>query len=94
MWSLQVSCEVANMLLPPEMRKQEASPPRQIPPCIVTGLPARYKDPLTGCAYADAAAFKILRQNHQQQLMLRRVQQPQNGVRRKEGLGLPLCTCP
>ena len=31
------------------------------PICSVTGLPARYKDPLTGSAYASLDAFRMLR---------------------------------
>lgn len=33
--------------------------PREL--CVVTGLPAHYRDPLTSLGYADAAAFKALR---------------------------------
>ena len=29
--------------------------------CAVTGKPAQYHDPLTGCWFADAQAFKVLR---------------------------------
>jgi vacuolar protein sorting-associated protein 72 len=29
--------------------------------CAITGLPAKYKDPLTGKPYANAQAFKALR---------------------------------
>ncbi|XP_065838988.1 vacuolar protein sorting-associated protein 72 homolog [Oscarella lobularis] len=32
--------------------------------CVVTGLPARYKDPLTGMPYANVQAFRIIRQYH------------------------------
>eukprot|EP00603_Paraphysomonas_imperforata_P013610 CAMPEP_0114463670 /NCGR_PEP_ID=MMETSP0104-20121206/7490_1 /TAXON_ID=37642 ORGANISM="Paraphysomonas imperforata, Strain PA2" /NCGR_SAMPLE_ID=MMETSP0104 /ASSEMBLY_ACC=CAM_ASM_000202 /LENGTH=398 /DNA_ID=CAMNT_0001636639 /DNA_START=137 /DNA_END=1330 /DNA_ORIENTATION=- len=32
--------------------------------CAVTGLPARYRDPLTGLPYFDADAFKQLREAH------------------------------
>lgn len=32
--------------------------------CAVTGLPARYRDPLTGLPYFDAGAFKQLRELH------------------------------
>jgi vacuolar protein sorting-associated protein 72 len=31
--------------------------------CAITGLPAKYRDPLTGLPYATAAAFKKLRAN-------------------------------
>ena len=81
------------MLLPPEMQKQKAAPPKPPPACAVTGLPAKYKDPLTGCPYADAAAFHILRENHQQSLVYKRSQQQPNGLRRKEGLVFLFCTC-
>ena len=33
--------------------------------CAVTGKPARYRDPLTGQGYHDAAAFKELRRRHE-----------------------------
>ena len=29
--------------------------------CVVTGLPARYRDPLTGIPYATTEAFRMLR---------------------------------
>jgi hypothetical protein len=32
--------------------------------CAITGKPAKYRDPLTGLAYADLAAFKIIREQH------------------------------
>jgi vacuolar protein sorting-associated protein 72 len=32
--------------------------------CAVTGQPARYRDPLTGMAYVDSAAFRELRRRH------------------------------
>ena len=32
--------------------------------CAVTGKPAKYMDPLSGKPYADAAAFKVLREQH------------------------------
>lgn len=31
--------------------------------CTVTGLPAKYKDPLTGLPYATIDAFKYIRQH-------------------------------
>lgn len=30
--------------------------------CVITGLPARYKDPVTGIPYASAKAYKILKE--------------------------------
>eukprot|EP00118_Oscarella_pearsei_P000731 m.5670 g.5670 ORF g.5670 m.5670 type:complete len:336 (+) comp13762_c0_seq1:187-1194(+) len=32
--------------------------------CVVTGLPAKYRDPVTGMPYANAEAFRIIRQYH------------------------------
>jgi len=34
--------------------------------CVVTGLPAKYKDPLTGLPYATIEAFKYIRQHRKQ----------------------------
>ena len=42
-------------LLPPPKPKPSAR-------CPITGLPARYKDPLSGVGYYDIHAFKILRE--------------------------------
>ena len=33
------------------------------PVCVVTGRPAKYKDPLTGLPYATIEAFKYIRQH-------------------------------
>ena len=33
------------------------------PVCVVTGQPAKYKDPLTGLPYATIEAFKYIRQH-------------------------------
>ncbi|EKX37939.1 hypothetical protein GUITHDRAFT_165342 [Guillardia theta CCMP2712] len=30
--------------------------------CVITGATAKYRDPLTGLAYSDLAAFKVLRE--------------------------------
>ena len=38
-----------------------APPPPPPQRCAVTGLPAKYRDPQTGCAYANLDAFKQLR---------------------------------
>mmetsp|Transcript_30398 Transcript_30398/g.47621 ORF Transcript_30398/g.47621 Transcript_30398/m.47621 type:complete len:184 (+) Transcript_30398:146-697(+) len=32
--------------------------------CVITGLPAKYKDPVTGQPYANVEAFKELRKQH------------------------------
>lgn len=32
--------------------------------CVITGLPAKYKDPLTGLPYANLEAYKELRKRH------------------------------
>lgn len=46
---------------------QEYFPPKvkhpKKPVCAVTGLPAKYKDPLTGLPYATIEAFKYIRQH-------------------------------
>ena len=36
--------------------------------CVITGEPARYRDPVTGQPYATLAAFKILRERFTQQV--------------------------
>ena len=36
--------------------------------CVVTGLPAKYKDPLTGLPYANIEAFKYIRE-HRKRLL-------------------------
>jgi hypothetical protein len=36
--------------------------------CVVTGAPARYRDPVTGQPYATLAAFKILRERFVEQV--------------------------
>ncbi len=32
--------------------------------CAITGLPAKYRDPVTGLPYANLEAFKIIREQH------------------------------
>ena len=34
------------------------------PKCVVSGLTAKYKDPLTGAFYANSDAFKVIRSRH------------------------------
>ena len=46
--------------------------------CVVTGEPARYRDPVTGQPYATLAAFKILRQRFVEQVRPPRV--PRRGA--------------
>jgi vacuolar protein sorting-associated protein 72 len=53
--------EVRNMQAPAEYSRRAAPPPPPRALCAVTGAPARYRDPLTGLPYADAAAFAELR---------------------------------
>ncbi len=48
-------------------REAAATPKVQPGPfgiCSITGLPAKYKDPVTGLSYANVAAFKELRRVH------------------------------
>ena len=32
--------------------------------CAITGLPAKYRDPVTGLPYANLEAFKVIREQH------------------------------
>ena len=60
----QTTIQAIDMPLPPGLAPAgpPPPPPRGGPPnCVVTGRPARYRDPATGAPYADAAAFKVLR---------------------------------
>mmetsp|Transcript_28631 Transcript_28631/g.80639 ORF Transcript_28631/g.80639 Transcript_28631/m.80639 type:complete len:350 (-) Transcript_28631:331-1380(-) len=57
----KVTLTLLNMKLPSYMRQKARSSPMQ-PKCTITGLPAKYRDPLTGQPYANLAAFKQLRQ--------------------------------
>mmetsp|Transcript_24416 Transcript_24416/g.35881 ORF Transcript_24416/g.35881 Transcript_24416/m.35881 type:complete len:279 (-) Transcript_24416:134-970(-) len=42
--------------------KRSCEPPSH-KTCVVTGLPAKYVDPQTGCPYHNAEAFKLIRSN-------------------------------
>lgn len=44
---------------------QQRSRPAEKLVCAVTGLPAKYKDPLTGLPYANIAAFKTIRSQYE-----------------------------
>jgi len=48
--------------------KRRAPRPGYHSTCPVTGLPARYFDPLTQLPYANAQAFKVIRQSYEQEL--------------------------
>jgi len=48
----------------PEPLGMKAPTPPMPERCVVTGDRARYRDPLTGLAYKDVAAFKELRRRH------------------------------
>ena len=54
------------MATPAELQAQKAPPPPQQPTCVITGLPARYRDPQTRLPYANAAAFKELQRRKAQ----------------------------
>lgn len=45
----------------PEPLAQPSPCPAPRSQCCITGLPAKYKDPLTGQPYATLAAFKAIR---------------------------------
>ncbi|CAI6000737.1 unnamed protein product, partial [Closterium sp. NIES-65] len=47
--------------VPPEINAKAPSYPAK-PTCVITGLPAKYRDPLTGQPYATIKAFKAIRQ--------------------------------
>jgi dynein assembly factor 3 len=49
----------ARTALPPRCSTSTGTPAARI--CAITGLAAKYRDPLTGCYYANAEAFKELR---------------------------------
>lgn len=55
--------------------------------CQVTGAPAKYKDPLTGFPYADAAAFRELRRRHGHPVRRRRTGQQEREANADTGAG-------
>ncbi|KAK9815667.1 hypothetical protein WJX72_007666 [[Myrmecia] bisecta] len=55
-----VHLQILNMPLPADMRQKAPPPPAPLR-CVITGRPARYRDPVTGEPYADLAAFQQLR---------------------------------
>lgn len=57
----QTTLEVRNTGMPRELQPQKAPAPPARARCVVTGAPARYRDPLTGAPYVDAAAFAYIR---------------------------------
>ena len=64
----RTTLEVRNMQPPPYLLPQAAPPPKPRVACVITGKPAKYKDPVTGLAYADLAAYKEIQARRQQQL--------------------------
>mmetsp|Transcript_33777 Transcript_33777/g.87643 ORF Transcript_33777/g.87643 Transcript_33777/m.87643 type:complete len:311 (+) Transcript_33777:258-1190(+) len=60
----RVVLEVCNMKVPMHMRPQRAPPHPEKLKCVITGLPAKYCDPLTGMPYANLHAFKQIRQRY------------------------------
>lgn len=64
----KTTIEVRNMQAPAYLQPQTAPapPPRAV--CVISGQPARYRDPSTGLAYADLAAFKELQARKEQQV--------------------------
>lgn len=53
------------MHTPPELQPCVAPPPVQQPLCVITGQPARYRDPQTKLPYANLAAFQELTRRKQ-----------------------------
>lgn len=47
--------------------------------CVVTGLPAKYRDPKTGLPYATKEAFKIIREQHMKE---------SSGIKEKKSMGI------
>ncbi|PWA91396.1 sequence-specific DNA binding transcription factor [Artemisia annua] len=47
--------------------------------CVVTGLPAKYRDPKTGLPYATKEAFKIIRERHASN---------SSGIKEKNSMGM------
>lgn len=47
--------------------------------CVVTGLPAKYRDPKTGLPYATKEAFKIIREQHAKD---------NSGIKEKNSMGV------
>merc|ERR1711988_1912996 len=59
---------VIEVKAPPAQATNENAPPTANQPvCAITGLPAKYKDPLTKQPYANAEAFKELRRRYNQE---------------------------
>ncbi|CAI5480604.1 unnamed protein product [Closterium sp. Yama58-4] len=52
--------------VPPGIDAKAPSYPAK-PTCVITGLPAKYRDPLTGQPYATIEAFKVIRQMWQEE---------------------------
>ena len=52
--------------------------------CAVTGLPARYRDPLTGLPYYDASSFRQLRETHQAQSSRNELSSDRKGSKAKK----------
>ena len=73
----KTTLEVRNMQPPAYLQPQTAPPPRPRATCVITGQPAKYRDPTTGLAYADVAAFKELKARREQQLAAAQVQRQQ-----------------
>lgn len=51
-------------LMPEILGPHDPPKPVKETKCVITGLPAKYKDPLTGAPYATIEAFRLLRQRH------------------------------
>lgn len=64
----KTTIEVRNMQAPAYLQPQTAAapPPRAV--CVISGEPARYRDPSTGLAYANLAAYKELQARKRQQV--------------------------
>ena len=64
-------------------------PPQKVkypekPVCVVTGRPAKYKDPVTGLPYATIEAFKYIRQHRKR--LKEKINNAKNDRRKKRKL--------
>ena len=70
----KTTLEVRNMQAPPYLQPQKAPQPLPRAVCVITGEPAKYRDPVTGLAYANLEAYKELQARRQQQAVAAQAQ--------------------
>eukprot|EP01033_Poteriospumella_lacustris_P000025 gene25-14_t len=80
----------SNEAVPPCLRPDANQPPPPPPSniCVITGLPAKYRDPKTQLPYANAEAFRELRRRHERgKLPMPTESAPHPSRRGSEGMG-------